>query len=220
MAKINIMKQKEIKRGKSDLYRIYPEWGIRIDQTPCGLGLFALRDFAAGERIGPIAGIFLRETDYDSEYSIDAGYPFILEPFPPFCYLNHCCDPNTIIIRLNDNDQDPVEESITEIQTIDGIEYEISHCSRISCIGCPDARRCRSFQLTEEEMDPEFRPEIDLQVEAVRSIPKGDQITIDYAWPASMAIPCRCGSPGCRGWIVDPNELDRIPLKGDQTQEL
>jgi SET domain-containing protein len=42
---------------------------------------------------------------------------------------------------------------------------------------------------------------------ALADIAAGDELTIDYAWPASSAIPCHCGSPNCRGWIVAPDQL-------------
>jgi len=46
---------------------------------------------------------------------------------------------------------------------------------------------------------------------ALDQIAEGDQLTIDYAWPAHMAIPCRCRAPGCRGWIVAEEELAAVP---------
>jgi hypothetical protein len=46
-----------------------------------------------------------------------------------------------------------------------------------------------------------------LWLQTTRSIPAGDELLIDYCWPADAAIPCRCGAPQCRGWIVDPQEL-------------
>jgi hypothetical protein len=45
---------------------------------------------------------------------------------------------------------------------------------------------------------------------ALADIPSGEQLTIDYAWPAAYAIRCQCSSPTCRGWIVDPNELEEV----------
>ncbi|MGH7137232.1 MAG: SET domain-containing protein [Pirellulales bacterium] len=39
------------------------------------------------------------------------------------------------------------------------------------------------------------------------SIRPGDEITIDYRWPAAMAIRCRCGSANCRGWVIDQEDL-------------
>jgi hypothetical protein len=46
---------------------------------------------------------------------------------------------------------------------------------------------------------------------ARRWIKPGEQLTIDYAWPADVAIPCRCGARNCRGWIVDSQELELLP---------
>jgi hypothetical protein len=41
-----------------------------------------------------------------------------------------------------------------------------------------------------------------LLLQATRDIAVGDEIRIDYAWQPEHAIPCRCGSVNCRGWIV------------------
>lgn len=45
---------------------------------------------------------------------------------------------------------------------------------------------------------------------ALRIIEPGEELTIDYNWPADAAIPCNCRAPSCRGWIVDENELSDI----------
>lgn len=47
----------------------------------------------------------------------------------------------------------------------------------------------------------------EIWVEAIRRIEPGEQVTIDYGWPAEAAIPCRCRSSNCRGWIVAEEEL-------------
>lgn len=44
----------------------------------------------------------------------------------------------------------------------------------------------------------------------IRPVAPGEELTIDYAWPADSAIPCGCGLPSCRGWIVDAEEVDDI----------
>lgn len=46
-----------------------------------------------------------------------------------------------------------------------------------------------------------------LWLQALRPIEPGEELTIDYAWPADAAIPCDCGAAGCRGWIVLTEEL-------------
>ena len=47
---------------------------------------------------------------------------------------------------------------------------------------------------------------------AIYDIDFGDELTIDYNWPVSYAIPCKCRSEYCRGWIVGeqhlPNETE------------
>lgn len=42
---------------------------------------------------------------------------------------------------------------------------------------------------------------------ATRNIYDGEQLTLDYAWPADAAIPCKCEAPTCRGWVVCETEL-------------
>jgi len=46
-----------------------------------------------------------------------------------------------------------------------------------------------------------------LWLQTIRPVEPGEEILIDYSWPADAAIPCRCGATNCRGWIVDPAEL-------------
>ena len=45
---------------------------------------------------------------------------------------------------------------------------------------------------------------------ALRNIMPGEELTIDYRWPASNAIPCCCGQLACRGWIVAEEELSEL----------
>jgi hypothetical protein len=50
-----------------------------------------------------------------------------------------------------------------------------------------------------------------LWLQTIRSINAGDELLIDYCWPADAAIPCRCGTAVCRLWIVDPAERHLLP---------
>lgn len=61
--------------------------------------------------------------------------------------------------------------------------------------------------------DEQPQGQADLWVEALRPIAPGDELTIDYGWPAHAAIPCQCGCPECRGWVVDAAQLDRLPAR-------
>jgi len=47
-------------------------------------------------------------------------------------------------------------------------------------------------------------------LQTLREIAAGEELAIDYCWPASAAIPCACQSSKCRGWIVDPEELNEL----------
>ncbi|MDG1873560.1 MAG: SET domain-containing protein-lysine N-methyltransferase [Mariniblastus sp.] len=49
---------------------------------------------------------------------------------------------------------------------------------------------------------------------ALRDIQAYEQLTIDYSWPATFAIPCRCEAARCRGWVVAVEELDKLQLQG------
>lgn len=46
-----------------------------------------------------------------------------------------------------------------------------------------------------------------LWLHARQPIEPGDEITIDYGCAADDPMPCRCGTPRCRGWIVAAEEL-------------
>jgi len=68
---------------------------------------------------------------------------------------------------------------------------------------------CALVELEIEREDGTVSPP-ELWVETLTAIAPGEQMTIDYAWPAQAAIPCHCGCPDCRGWIVAAAEQDRV----------
>jgi hypothetical protein len=68
---------------------------------------------------------------------------------------------------------------------------------------------CELFYWVDEESDAPIEDRLWLQT--IRKIAAGEEMTIDYCWPADAAIRCRCGSASCRGWIVDPDEFDQLP---------
>lgn len=49
-----------------------------------------------------------------------------------------------------------------------------------------------------------------LWLQTICPIDAGQELLIDYCWPADAAIPCRCGAVNCRGWVVDPEELHLV----------
>ena len=68
---------------------------------------------------------------------------------------------------------------------------------------------CELFYWWDEE--DKGVPEDRLWLQTIRQIAPGEQLLIDYGWPADASIPCRCGSDVCRGWIVDPAERHLLP---------
>jgi len=47
---------------------------------------------------------------------------------------------------------------------------------------------------------------------ALRDIPVGEEITYDYGFAAEVAEPCYCGTPSCRGVIVDDDPAVQAQL--------
>ncbi len=48
---------------------------------------------------------------------------------------------------------------------------------------------------------------------AVCDIEKGEELTYDYAFSAECAEVCYCRAPGCRGLIVDADEIAQVPAE-------
>jgi hypothetical protein len=65
---------------------------------------------------------------------------------------------------------------------------------------------CDLTEFTREEDTGSRR----LWVRVRTTIAPGEELTIDYAWPAETATPCNCGCPDCRHWIVAADELDQV----------
>lgn len=64
-------------------------------------------------------------------------------------------------------------------------------------------------QLFEEEATARKPPSI--VVVALKTVRRGDQVTIDYGWPADeFSLRCLCGAAACRGWVVADTELDKM----------
>uniref|UniRef100_A0A7C2P2D0 SET domain-containing protein-lysine N-methyltransferase n=1 Tax=Schlesneria paludicola TaxID=360056 RepID=A0A7C2P2D0_9PLAN len=68
---------------------------------------------------------------------------------------------------------------------------------------------CQLFLVERTYPDGTDAP-ADVQLESLRPIARGEELTIDYAWSADGAIPCLCGSRRCRGWVVAADELPKL----------
>ena len=59
----------------------------------------------------------------------------------------------------------------------------------------------------ELDTDVSASGEVSARIVAKRPIAYGEEIAYDYAFPAHLAEPCRCGSARCRGQIIDEDAL-------------
>ena len=67
-----------------------------------------------------------------------------------------------------------------------------------------------------EPLPGDDEPPDRLWLKALRPIQVGEELTIDYAWPAARAIPCLCGAANCRGWIVAAEELAQLAHRSEE----
>jgi len=189
-----------VRRKKSDLGKVFPS-GVRIGKTPYGFGVFTFAFIPKGTAIAKVSGRIIHDPNYSSDYCIDVGEGKVLEPSPPFCYLNHACEPNCeLMVYVAEEESTEEEGALTD----DGI------------YGCTkeDEDFIPKDTVEEEEDDSECfenEAESEVWVEAIQDIMPNEELTIDYSWPADRAAKCLCGKPQCRGWIVDPAERNQLP---------
>ncbi|MDR1478083.1 MAG: hypothetical protein LBJ00_03990 [Planctomycetaceae bacterium] len=225
-------------RGLSDSGRVFP-YGVRVSETAYGLGVFAYAFIPKGTPIARVPGKIIIDPEYSSEYCIDAGNDKVLEPAPPFCYLNHACEPNCLLTQYVKNGEESegeeLEEGNLETQDLEpdddeeeefeDDDDELGECDD-ECFfgdgGADEVEVDADVEVTNViddvvEFEPEFEDDVDSEiwVETLRDILPGEQLTIDYAWAADKAVKCQCGCKNCRGWIVAADELELIKVSSD-----
>jgi len=202
---------------RSDLGRVFPS-GVRIGETSYGLGIFSFAFIPKGTAIARVSGRIIHDPNYSSDYCIDAGEDKVLEPAPPFCYLNHSCEPNCQLTHYvkEMGDTEDLETGVLSEEEMDmDSECEIEDDTIYG--GLEEGEEVES-PIEEDETDEEeplFEDDADAEiwVEAMCDILPDEELTIDYCWPADRAAKCLCGKPLCRGWIVDPAEQHLLPTE-------
>jgi len=204
------------RQGNSDLGKAFPS-GVRIDKNSYGLGVFAFAFIPKGTPIARVSGQVIHDPHYGSDYCIDAGDGKVLEPAPPFCYLNHACEPNCQLTQYVREDTGESEDLETGELTEEEMDFEgkgeLTDDDGIYG-GAEEDEDIKSYDVIEEEDDTEseeLEDDAEIWVESIRDIMPNEELTIDYAWPADKAVRCLCGKPQCRGWIVDPAERKLLP---------
>ncbi len=135
---------------------------VRVGAAEFGFGVFALERIRPGETIGYVEGTVIDDPEHGSDYCMELTTTQGLEPYAPFRFVNHSCQPNCALLHV---------------------------------------------EVIYDDRSP---PETEICIEALEEIEPGEQLTIDYAWPAGEAIPCGCGSANCRGWIVAEEEANLL----------
>ena len=217
----NILESAIVRRELSDLDKVFSS-GVRVGKTSYGFGVFAFAFIPKGTPIARVAGHVIDDPNYGSDYCIDAGNGKVLEPAPPFCYLNHACEPNCQLMQyVREEDADESENLETGELSEEEMNLE-EECD----LGDDDGiyggtEENEPSEIVEEEHEGEsgeqvFEEDADAEiwVESLRDILPNEELTIDYAWPADRAIKCLCGTPQCRGWIIDPAEKHDVRLEG------
>lgn len=69
------------------------EEGVRVGATKVGDGVYATQPYPARAIIGEILGEWISDPNYGSEYCMDIE-DRRLEPYSPFRFVNHSCEPN------------------------------------------------------------------------------------------------------------------------------
>ncbi|MFV2067775.1 MAG: SET domain-containing protein [Pirellulales bacterium] len=104
-------------------------------------------------------------------------------------------------------------------EIIDDADYHSDYCMELEndlVIEPDDPFRCLNHscqpncELFQWESKGRVECPDELWVHALQVILPGEELTIDYGWPADEAISCLCGASNCRGWIVAEDQLYRI----------
>lgn len=70
--------------------------GIRVGMTSVGRGVFAARDFVAGEHVLTFHGALVEgEEGRELSDTVQIGADSYVDPIPPVKFVNHHCEPNT-----------------------------------------------------------------------------------------------------------------------------
>lgn len=135
---------------------------VKVAATPhCGMGVFALASIKGGYAVGRVLGE-IKPKAFRSVYCVEFG-DGVLEPYPPYRFLNHSCAPNCQFIEWQIDDDSTSSEScgalvelwVHALRDIEPneeltIDYGWDWQSAIPCkCGAPN---CRGWICKEEDL--------------------------------------------------------------------
>lgn len=93
-------------------------------------------------------------------------------------------------------------------------DWDEEECDE-NCERCENRDECEweeeeESETGEQTLRSDDEGGIEIWLESTKDIFPGEQLCIDYAWTSDRAMRCLCGAKTCRGWIVDPAELDEL----------
>jgi len=129
---------------------------VEVRDTAVGRGVFAARKFRKGELLGEIDGQVILDPDYSSDYCMDLGEDYSLEPDPPFRYLNHSCEPNAELFQYVDDDEEYVLrmwiQAIRKIRKREQITIDYSWPAEEAITCLCGASKCRGWIVDPAEL--------------------------------------------------------------------
>lgn len=129
---------------------------VRVERCKIGKGVFAQKFIEAGEDVGRVRGEIFDDPNYGSNYCIDLGDNFSLEPKAPFRYLNHNCTPNCQLVVHDDSpsgrERYAMVEALRDIKPGEEltIDYGWAADAAIPCLCRSSA--CRGWVVAAEEL--------------------------------------------------------------------
>ena len=147
---------------------------VRVEETHVGKGVFAVRPYPESAIVGEIKGEIVTEPKESTEYTFDFENGSQLEPFEPFRFVNHSCDPNCEFDILEEPEANgsparrklfliAIRNILPEEELTISYNWPASHAIECHC----QSENCVGWIVCESEIDQlmEFKDDDDFESE-------------------------------------------------------